>query len=214
MDVFTQLVVDADCERVWRAWEEPKQLRGWWSPGGSVVTSASVELTPGGPFMVSSEGRGLVFEVSGTVEAASRPRSFVTTWIWTQGDRDIAGQETRLVVHLDPEDTGTRVTVQQSGFSTEEARRSNAEGWDRVPGHWSKYEHPFHVSPTPNQHDAIDACPIDEATGEIKTVLTIVTDNGPHPGKATSLDSVRPINNTRHTDNNPGISPKPSFRTR
>ncbi len=58
-----------------------------------------------------------------------------------------------------------------------------------MPGHWSKYEHPFHVSPTPSQHDAIDAIelalaayqemfghpladlsPIDEATGEIKTV--------------------------------------------
>jgi len=55
---------------------------------------------------------------------------------------------------------------------------------------------PFHVSPTPNQHEAIDAIelalaayqemfghpladlsPIDEATGETKTVLTIVTDN-------------------------------------
>lgn len=118
MDVFTQLVVDADCERVWRAWEVPEQLRGWWSPGGSVVTSASVELTPGGSFMVSSKGRGLVFEVRGTVEAAAPPRSFVTTWTWTQGDPDIAGQETRLVVLLDPDDTGTRVTVQQSGFTT------------------------------------------------------------------------------------------------
>ncbi len=108
-----------------------------------------------------------------------------------------------------------------------------------MPGHWSKYEHPFHVSPTPSQHDAIDAIelalaayqemfghpladlsPIDEATGETKTVLTIVTDDvapfrslrfasvhhrppertapRPHPGKAPSLDSVRPINNTRH----------------
>ena len=56
----------------------------------------------------------------------------MTTWIWTQGDPDIAGQETRLVVRLDPEDTGTRVTVRQSGFSTEEARRRNAEGWDRA----------------------------------------------------------------------------------
>ncbi|MGH9251768.1 MAG: integrase core domain-containing protein, partial [Acidimicrobiales bacterium] len=63
--------------------------------------------------------------------------------------------------------------------------------------YFSKYEHPFHLSPTANQHDAIaavelaladfetmfghplaDLCPLDEATGEVGPVVTIVTDNG------------------------------------
>jgi hypothetical protein len=63
--------------------------------------------------------------------------------------------------------------------------------------YWSNYEHPFHVSPTGNQHDAIDAvelaladyeamfghpmvedCPVDLDTGELLPVVTIVTDNG------------------------------------
>lgn len=63
--------------------------------------------------------------------------------------------------------------------------------------YWSKYEHPFHVSPTANQHDAIDAielaladyqalfghpmvedCTVDPDTGELLPVVTIVTDNG------------------------------------
>jgi transposase InsO family protein len=63
--------------------------------------------------------------------------------------------------------------------------------------YWSKYEHPFHVSPTGNQFDAIDAvelalvdfeamfghpmvedCPVDVETGELLPVVTIVTDNG------------------------------------
>lgn len=63
--------------------------------------------------------------------------------------------------------------------------------------YWSKYEHPFHVSPTANQYDAIDAvelalagyeamfghpmledCPVDVETGELLPVVTIVTDNG------------------------------------
>jgi transposase InsO family protein len=63
--------------------------------------------------------------------------------------------------------------------------------------YWSKYEHPFHVSPTGNQHDAIDAielaladfetmfghrmlqdCPVDPDTGALLPVVTIVTDNG------------------------------------
>lgn len=62
---------------------------------------------------------------------------------------------------------------------------------------YSKYEHPWHVSPTGNKHGAItavelaladyealfghplaDACPIDPVTGEVLPVVTIVTDNG------------------------------------
>ena len=62
---------------------------------------------------------------------------------------------------------------------------------------YSKFEHPFHVSPTGNQYDAIaaielaladyetrvghplvDECQIDLETGELLPVLTIVTDNG------------------------------------
>jgi transposase InsO family protein len=63
--------------------------------------------------------------------------------------------------------------------------------------YWSKYEYPFHISPTANQHDAITAVeaalaeferlfgyPVsslaqkDPSTGEITPVVTIVTDNG------------------------------------
>lgn len=66
----------------------------------------------------------------------------------------------------------------------------------RLSGYWSKYEHPFQISPTANQHDAIDAfelaladyeamfghpmvddCRVDVDTGELLPVVTIVTDN-------------------------------------
>jgi putative transposase len=63
--------------------------------------------------------------------------------------------------------------------------------------YWSKYEHPWHVSPTGNKYDAIAAvelaladyealfgrplaeiCRVEENTGEIIPAVTIVTDNG------------------------------------
>ncbi|HAM13950.1 MAG TPA: transposase, partial [Microbacterium sp.] len=62
---------------------------------------------------------------------------------------------------------------------------------------FSKVEHPFHTSPTANQHDAIaavelaltdyermfghplvDQCQVDPETGELLPVVTLVTDNG------------------------------------
>ena len=77
---------------------------------------------------------------------------------------------------------------------------TTAGGTWRIAGcrdYWSKYEHPWHVSPTANQFDAIHAvelaladyratfghpmvegCPIDTETGQLLPVVTIVTDNG------------------------------------
>lgn len=87
--------------------------------------------------------------------------------------------------------------VWQLGFS--EFETTTGGTW-RIAGcrDWfSKVEHRFHTSPTANQHDAIaaielaladyeamfghplvDRCQIDEATGELLSALTIVTDNG------------------------------------
>lgn len=63
--------------------------------------------------------------------------------------------------------------------------------------YYSKYEHPFHTSPTGNQHDAIeaielalaeyerlfgypliDACHVHPLTGDLISAVTVVTDNG------------------------------------
>lgn len=78
--------------------------------------------------------------------------------------------------------------------------KTSAGGTWRIAGcrdYWSKYESPWHISPTANQFDAIEAvelaladyenlfghpladdCTIDHATGELLPVVTLVTDNG------------------------------------
>jgi len=87
--------------------------------------------------------------------------------------------------------------VWQLDFSEFEATSGGTWRLAGCRDYYSKYEHPFHVSPTANQHDAIDAvelaltdyeamfgyplaedCPIDADTGEPLPVVTIVTDNG------------------------------------
>lgn len=87
--------------------------------------------------------------------------------------------------------------VWQLDFSEFETTRGGTWRLAGCRDYWSKYEHPFHVSPTASQHDAIDAielaladyeelfgyplvaqCPIDAETGELLPVVTIVTDNG------------------------------------
>jgi transposase InsO family protein len=87
--------------------------------------------------------------------------------------------------------------VWQLDFSEFETTRGGIWRLAGCRDYWSTYEHRFHVSPTANQHDAIDAielalaeyeaifghpllesCPVDLETGEVLPVVTIVTDNG------------------------------------
>jgi uncharacterized protein YndB with AHSA1/START domain len=49
-----------------------------------------------------------------------------------QGDLAIAGQLTTLVVTLTSDLDGTLVSVEHSGFTSDQAERRNAEGWARA----------------------------------------------------------------------------------
>ena len=120
---------------VWRAFEDPAAIEQWWAPGGTVVETAQVELHPGGALRVLSRGRGLTFEVLGTVSAAERLCSFTTTWSWAQADPVLAagtsGEVTVTLESLSSTAAGTRVTVQHTGLQGEQRQR-NAEGWARA----------------------------------------------------------------------------------
>jgi len=50
---------DAPVERVWRLWEDPRQLEKWWGPPMYPATVVAHDLTPGGKvdyFMTGPEG--------------------------------------------------------------------------------------------------------------------------------------------------------------
>jgi uncharacterized protein YndB with AHSA1/START domain len=50
---------DADVERVWQVWEDPRQLERWWGPPTWPATFEKHELTPGGEasyFMTGPDG--------------------------------------------------------------------------------------------------------------------------------------------------------------
>src|SRR5215207_8100308 len=128
-----------------------------------------------------------------SVERAMRRRGLLQPIDYTGERRDLA--RARKAAFAEPPTRPNQVW--QLDFS--EFETTSGGTW-RLAGcrdYWSKYEHPFHVSPTANQHDAIDAielaladyeamfghpmvgdCPVDLQTGELLPVVTIVTDNG------------------------------------
>jgi uncharacterized protein YndB with AHSA1/START domain len=52
-DVAVTREFDAPVERVWRAWTEPDDLRGWWGPTGFTCPRAEADVRVGGRIFVT-----------------------------------------------------------------------------------------------------------------------------------------------------------------
>ena len=126
--------LDAPIERVWRAIADADEFGAWF--GVAISTPFVAGQTASG--RITHEGyEHLTWQVE--IVAIDAPRLFSFTWhpYAVDPDRDYSAEPpTRVEFRLAPIDTGTRLTIVESGFGAlpddrrEEALRMNAGGWD------------------------------------------------------------------------------------
>ncbi len=190
-------------ERTWRRWQAKTRAGGlskgpWPQPARDAAREQALKHATGHPAwghrkiwaMVRHDGH-VVSET--TVLRLLRDEGLILPARYQRERRKLA-ERRKAAFATQP--TGPN-QVWQLDFSEFETA---AGGTWRLAGcrdYWSKYEHPFHVSPTANQFDAIDAvelaladyqamfgrpltdeCETNLETDKIKPVVTIVTDNG------------------------------------
>lgn len=130
--------IAAPPERVWRALTDHEEFGAWFR----------VRLD--GPFAVGETSRGHItypgyehLKWQATVTAMEAPRRFAFTWhpYAVDPDRDYSDEPPTLVeFRLEPAETGTRLTVIESGFDAipaarrDEALRMNEGGWEEQVG--------------------------------------------------------------------------------
>lgn len=186
-------------ERTWRRWQAcaraGEQVKGPWpTPARELVLKHATKHSAWGHrkiwAMVRHEGH-VVSEA--TVLRTLRDEGRILPARYQRERRKLAE---RRKAAFAKEPTGPN-QVWQLDFSEFETTTGGTWRLAGCRDYWSKYEHPFHVSPTANQFDAIDAielavadyeamfghplvdeCQVDVETGEILPVVTIVTDNG------------------------------------
>jgi uncharacterized protein YndB with AHSA1/START domain len=140
--------VAAPPEEVWRAWREPEQIRRWWGPTGFTCPRADVDFRVGGSALVTMlappEYGGFAMHNRWTYIALTEPTriEFVSTFADDDGnpiDPAAAGippgvpAEVPHVVEIEPLPDGrTRVTVTETGYTSEEARQQSEAGQEQV----------------------------------------------------------------------------------
>lgn len=190
-------------ERTWRRWQAHAKAdrppKGPWPQPGraaarDVVTKHALAHPAWGHRRIWAMVRHDGHRVSqATVLRILRDEGLILPAEYQKQRRQLA-KERKAACASDP--TGPN-QVWQLDFS--EFETTSGGTW-RIAGcrdWYSKFEYPFHTSPTGNQHDAIAAielalteyeamfghqlaqtCPVDPETGELLPVVTIVTDNG------------------------------------
>jgi uncharacterized protein YndB with AHSA1/START domain len=120
--------VAATPERVFTAWTDAEELAAWWWPQLD-GTTYDVDARPDGRFRIHSPGIGAT--VTGVYTEVAPPRRLVFTWRWEDEGEPEAAIEDTVVVTLEPDDGGTRVTVAHT--SVAHVPEGGAEqGWNDV----------------------------------------------------------------------------------
>jgi uncharacterized protein YndB with AHSA1/START domain len=114
-------------EALWASLVEPAGLAAWWGPHG-FATSADVDARPGGRYRLTMRPpTGHPFHVTGQFVEVDRPRCLSYTFRYEEPLED--DRETVVVLTLTTEDGGTRLSLRQSPFVTEERRQLHRTGW-------------------------------------------------------------------------------------
>lgn len=124
-------VFDADAERVWQVWEDPRQLERWWGPPTWPATFDRHELHAGGEsryYMTGPEG-DKAHAWMRTLKT-DKPRSFTFEDGFSDenGEPDYTMPINRSVVTLEETDGGTRMTTVATFASLEDLDRVTSMG--------------------------------------------------------------------------------------
>lgn len=146
-DVVVSREFRAPVERVWRAWTEPADLRGWWGPQGFTSPRADVDLRVGGRILVTmrapAEWGGAEYHNTWTITALEAPHRLDYEMRHTDsegvpigpaaagipgGVPEVGHHEVRLT---DLGDGRTRLDMVEHGYLTEEARDMSRSGLEQ-----------------------------------------------------------------------------------
>lgn len=116
-------------ERLFTALTTPEAIMRWFGPPGVTNLDVQVDLRVGGRYRYTVKGMndGPIFYVTGQYLEITPPELLRFTWKWEHSDP--ATPEMIITFTLAPPPTGCRLTLVQTGFSSQEDCDRHAHGW-------------------------------------------------------------------------------------
>jgi uncharacterized protein YndB with AHSA1/START domain len=115
-------------EQIFAMLTEPAELSRWWGPRGFELPATELDLSVNGRYRFTMKPPdGEAFHLSGKFLAVDAPGRLVYTFHWDEPTPD--DRETLVTLTLRTDDGGTRVSLSQGLFATEERLALHRDGW-------------------------------------------------------------------------------------
>lgn len=121
-------VLPAPCSVMFMVHTEPDELAKWWGPKGFTAPTIELDVRVGGSYRIAMQPPdGDLFHLSGEFQEVEPPARLSFTFRWDPPDPD--DRETVVAISLRDLGGSTEMTVEQTGFATEERRALHEQGW-------------------------------------------------------------------------------------
>ncbi len=124
--ILASVEVAASPERVFQALASNEVLDWWVRPGVFDTREWAGDVRAGGRWQASGVGGGKPYTLEGEFLEVDPARKLVHTW----HSVGAPGAPTTVTYLLEPLDTGTRVTLRHSGFTSREVCANTGIGWE------------------------------------------------------------------------------------
>lgn len=129
LDLAVTRIFAAPRDLVFKMWAEPHHMQRWGCPEGFTSTEGEMDFREGGRWravMRSPEGKDL--HLAGVYREIVKPARIVFTHAWLD-EHGKPGPETLVTVTFAEESGKTKMTFQQSGFTSKDSRDGHEGGW-------------------------------------------------------------------------------------
>ena len=115
-------------ERVFAAFTDEGQFAQWWGPEGMTCPRAEIDARVGGRYRASiRRPDGAEMWVGGVYREVDPPRRLVFTWAWEENGTP--GHEMLVALTFERSGAGTRLSLRQTKFLSNESRDQHEHGW-------------------------------------------------------------------------------------
>jgi uncharacterized protein YndB with AHSA1/START domain len=128
-DLQLHRVVNSTPEAAFEHWVDAQARRRWYAPEAGWIVEAETDLRVGGAWLVRyGPTPDWMFVEDGVFEEIDPPHRVVYTnrHAYPDGRPEFA---TRVTVSFEAHDGGTRLTLLDTGYPSEELRDANERGW-------------------------------------------------------------------------------------